>query len=452
MEENFLEKSSQTRKSQNSEKSHGPFYNLMSKFEKLFLKTNTDEHGHKVRAPKISPSTQRLSLYEKKKSVIKAVLHLKKNNEWNDFKSSLQKKVNQEESIKDKMRSLFNINSDFVVIWKTIFSLFNVLIVFMYFFKFFFLQLIKKDENNNYKTPTRQEKICYHLINAMFIVEFIISLIVVIFNKGSVFTYIKLPFKLMMCIPFPLKKDYWYFIIFKFLRLDLVERLFTIVETFCSSIINNFIHNYYLKIFMTYLNQLFKYLLIFGLYAHFIGSVFSFFSTTGYLKSLYFTLETFTTIGYGDVGPLTDDGHSDVQNIYATFIIIIINMFIGVNLFYIITTNIKLLYLKIYGFNRDTSFQKQFDSLLFKIQKSTGRVFPRRIKDSMSSYLLFRRGLCYKDLLEKYQDVFQMCRYDVKNEIRKRLFDFLVKEYAMFFKGCSEDFMYRIFENLKPKM
>ena len=111
-----------------------------------------------------------------------------------------------------------------------------------------------------------------------------------------------------------------------------------------------------------------------------------------------------------------------------------------------------LLYLKIYGFNRDTSFQKQFDSLLYKIQKSTGRVFPRRIKDSMSSYLLFRRGLCYKDLLEKYQDVFQMCRYDVKNEIRKRLFDFLVKEYAMFFKGCSEDFMYRIFENLKPKM
>ena len=109
MEENFLEKSSQTRKSQNSEKSHGPFYNLMSKFEKLFLKTNTDEHGHKVRAPKISPSTQRLSLYERKKSVIKAVLHLKKNNEWNDFKSSLQKKVNQEESIKDKMRSLFNI-------------------------------------------------------------------------------------------------------------------------------------------------------------------------------------------------------------------------------------------------------------------------------------------------------------------------------------------------------
>ena len=41
---------------------------------------------------------------------------------------------------------------------------------------------------------------------------------------------------------------------------------------------------------------------------------------------------------------------------------------------------------------------------------------------------------------------------NVKNEIRKRLFDFLVKEYAMFFKGCSEDFMYRIFENLKPKM
>lgn len=43
-----------------------------------------------------------------------------------------------------------------------------------------------------------------------------------------------------------------------------------------------------------------------------------------------------------------------------------------------------------------------------------------------------------------------MCRYDVKNKIRKRLFNYLFKEYNFFFKNCSDDFMYRIFENLEP--
>ena len=80
-------------------------------------------------------------------------------------------------------------------------------------------------------------------MNAMFSFEFMVSLIVVIFNKGSLFTYIKLPVKFLMAIPFDLE-SYKYLLFIKFVRLDLVERLFTIVEKFCSSIINNFIHNY----------------------------------------------------------------------------------------------------------------------------------------------------------------------------------------------------------------
>ena len=450
MEDNLIDTSNNNSRlnRSNNRRTEGTLHNIMNTLGKLLLGSN--DQGSKVRSSQYNASNQRMSLFEKKKSVIKAVIQLKKNNEWNDFKSTIQKKINQEESLKDKMKSLFNINSDFVIIWKTIFSLFNVLIVFLYFFKYTFLKLLKSELNGQPYDIKPNERICYTLMNAMFSFEFMVSLIVVIFNKGSLFTYIKLPVKFFMAIPFDLE-SYKYLLFIKFVRLDLVERLFTIVEKFCSSIINNFIHNYYLKIFMTYLNQLFKYLLIFGLYAHFIGSVFAYFSDSAdYLQSLYFTLETFTTIGYGDVAP--NKPTEDNSRMYATFIIIIINMFIGVNLFYIITTNIKLLYLKIYGFNRDTSFSKQFDSLVFKIQKSTGRVFPKRIKKSMSSYLIFRRGLCYKDLLEKYEDVFQMCRYDVKHDIRKRLFDFLVKEYSMFFSKCSDDFMYRIFEHLKPKM
>ena len=40
----------------------------------------------------------------------------------------------------------------------------------------------------------------------------------------------------------------------------------------------------------------------------------------------------------------------------------VVNLFIGVNLFSVITSNIQYLYAKIYGFNKDTVFSKQFES------------------------------------------------------------------------------------------
>ena len=164
-------------------------HNILNTLGKLLLSSN--DQGSKVRSSQYNASNQRMSLFEKKKSVIKAVIQLKKNNEWNDFKSTIQKKINQEESLKDKMKSLFNINSDFVIIWKTIFSLFNVLIVFLYFFKYTFLKLLKSELNGQPYDIKPNERICYTLMNAMFSFEFMVSLIVVIFNKGSLFTYIK---------------------------------------------------------------------------------------------------------------------------------------------------------------------------------------------------------------------------------------------------------------------
>jgi hypothetical protein len=182
---------------------------------------------------------------------------------------------------------LFNINSHFVLIWKTIFALFNVVIVFLFFFKYFFLSILKqKDPKTDPQIPINIH-VCYTIINLTFAFEFLLSIAIIIFNGGSLFTYIKLPLKFIMILPIPLYPDcgYRWLIIFKFARIDLVERLFTIVETICNKAINRFLHNFYIKVFMTYINVLFKYLLIFGLYAHFIGSVFAYYSNNaGYIE------------------------------------------------------------------------------------------------------------------------------------------------------------------------
>jgi hypothetical protein len=425
--------------------SHNKKGNFVHKLEKIFL--NIDEEERARLQPKQPTYIDgEKSLLEKKRSAIKAYLELNKmsdKKELEELQKAFKTKSLKKRPLQDHFKVLFNINSHFVLIWKTIFALFNVVIVFLFFFKYFFLSILKQ---TNPQIPINIH-ICYTIINLTFAFEFLLSIAIIIFNGGSLFTYIKLPLKFIMILPIPLHPDcgYRWLIIFKFARIDLVERLFTIVETICNKAINRFLHNFYIKVFMTYINVLFKYLLIFGLYAHFIGSVFAYYSNNaGYLRSVYYTLETFTTIGYGDVAPEPEK--------IETFLIIILNMFIGVNLFYIITTNIKLLYLKIYQFTRDTSFEKQLENLIFKFQKSSGIVFPRDTKNSMVTYLIKRRGLCFNDLLQKYEDVFKMVRHDVRIEIREKLFQSLLKKYEVFFEGCKKDFKYEIFENLRPKI
>lgn len=375
------------------------------------------------------------TLSHRKISVIKAVLEMKKTNDWEKFIQTFNKKMDKNQTIKEIMKNIFNMKSYFITIWKTSFAFFNVVVIFVYFFYYVFLKLAQEDPEH---LPTK----VYFFINTMFGFEFCISVLILIFNGGSWLSYLKLPLKFVMLIPFTLQYSNLIYLLLKFARIDRIERLFTFVEQFCNSIINTFVHNYYLKVFMTYLNQLFRYLLIFGLYAHFFACIYAFYTQKYYIESLYYTFETFTTIGYGDPNPSTNTAR----------ILIIINMFVGVNIFYVITAIIKMIYLKIYGYRRESSFRKHFEFFLYKLQKNTKRVFPDKLKEMVSSYLIFRQGLCFKDLMTKYEDEFKMCRYDVKQEIRQKVFGYLKEQYQIFFKDCSDEFIYRIFENLKPKM
>ena len=283
------------------------------------------------------------------------------------------------------------------------------------------------------------------MINIMFSFEFIFSLLILIFNGGSRLTYLKLPLKFYCAIPFPLEKKYIIFLIPKFFRIDLISRLFSLIETFINTHIGHYILNYYLKIFLTYTIDLFKILLMFGLYAHCLSCFFCYFETTDkiqYVSALYYAIQTFTTIGFGEQSPLTIGG----------LIVMIINLFLGVNFMSVITSNIKYLYNKIQKFNRETSFNEQFEFLIFQIQRSTGKVFPIHLKTMMNLFLLYRRGMAYYEIKNKNKFLLSNCRQIIVKEIHSKLFDYLKRDFSVYFENCEDDFIFEIFQNMRPKM
>jgi hypothetical protein len=346
--------------------------------------------------------------------------------------------------LKFKLKNIFNVNSDFIIIWKSTFSAFYIIFVYIYFLKYILLELANKKQDEE-EEISNKNIFLYYMINIMFSFEFIFSLLILIFNGGSRLTYLKLPLKFYCAIPFPLEKKYIIFLIPKFFRIDLISRLFSLIETFINTHIGHYILNYYLKIFLTYTTDLFKILLMFGLYAHCLSCFFCYFETTDkiqYVSALYYAIQTFTTIGFGEQSPLTIGG----------LIVMIINLFLGVNFMSVITSNIKYLYNKIQKFNRETSFNEQFEFLIFQIQRSTGKVFPIHLKTMMNLFLLYRRGMAYYEIKNKNKFLLSNCRQIIVKEIHSKLFDYLKRDFSVYFENCEDDFIFEIFQNMRPKM
>ena len=103
------------------------------------------------------------------------------------------KNVDINTSLKFRIKTVFNVNSDFVVIWKMIFSIFIVIIVYLYFLKYMFIGLPKEK-----KDIKPNVIVIYRLINLMFLFEFIFSIFIMISNGGSLLSYIKIPLKFIM--------------------------------------------------------------------------------------------------------------------------------------------------------------------------------------------------------------------------------------------------------------
>ena len=375
------------------------------------------------------------------KSLVKNLIKTKRANEWNEYMDSYTKRVKESQTLRYKLKTIFHIDSDFIVIWKTTLRIFNIFVLFIFFFKFVFLSLSKIESSDSIQ---KRILLIYNMINIMFFIDLIFSVLILIFNGGSKLTYFKLPLKIYTVYPFELKSENFYYLLPKFIRVDIFQKIFSSWESFINLRVELYIHNYYLKLLITCITQMIKYLLIFGLYAHLNCCILSYFEGIDYFSSLFYTIEAFTVVGFGEQSP------QEIQSI----ILVILNLLIGVNLFSLMSSNIKNLSDKIYSFNRDTSFNDNFEMTVFQMQKSIGKILPLKIKQKMESFLLFRRGLSFTDIKEEYKNIFDVINKDIINQIHRQLFLFLKLEYEryLFINNKDSGFMYEIFENLKPKI
>ena len=407
----------------------------------LFLGMLYDENGEE--SEENEDNTEENNIYHrnqsdgKMKNLVKHLLETKRESEWNEYLSTYREKVKESQTLKFKLKKVFNMESDFVVIWKTTLRIFHIFILFIFLLKYIFLILAKE---GTLFIP-RRILVLYYMVNYMFIIDFIISVLIILFNGGSKLTYFKLPLKLYTCIPFKLKKENFILLLPKFLRIDIFQKIFSSWEGYINLKADFYIYNFQMKIFISCLTQIGKFLLIFGLYAHVNSCILSYFEELSYPSSLFYTIEAFTVVGFGEQSP------NKMQSIF----LVSLNLFVGVNLFSLMTSNIKDLSDKINSFYRETSNWDFFENMTFQIQKSTGKILPLKTKELMISYLLFRKGLSSHDLKEEFEIILSSCKNNLLYEIRQQLFVFLKLEYQNYFLK-NEDFMYDIFENLKPKI
>ena len=378
-------------------------------------------------------------LNQKKKSIIKSIIDLKKENEWNEFIKEYRKEQKEINKIKILLKETFNVNSDFILIWKFFFSLFYMIIFFFVFLYYIFFDFIYFEQNEN---PKKRILYLYRIINFMFLADFILSLLILIINGGSKFSYLKIPIKIYLAIPFPLKKSFILYILPKFCRIDLFRKVFSNIEQFIIKHITPFIQNYRLKIFVLYINRLFAYLLEFGLYAHFACCLYSYLDNVNYIHGIYYTIEIITTIGYGEQSP---------KNVFSMGLVMI-TIFIGANFVILINCNINFITTKIRSFSRVTSPKKRLESFVLHIQSSTGKLFPNDLKDSIYSFIKFYQGLSYNKIKSEYFQIYSLLRPKIKENLLNSSLNFLKLEYKIYFMDCENDFINSLFEKLKPKI
>lgn len=376
--------------------------------------------------------------------------------EWEKFFSSMQDKINKS-NFKNQLSFFFGEESKYMKIWKNIFSLFVVVVVYIYFLKALYLDYDHGKEikiHNAYSDDITIIKV-YDLINLMYIIDMILN-IIHLFTLNSLLDklvniFLIIPIKILMSIPFSIDSEH--ILIIKFIRFDSISNLVTLSKDYCRRIIEVYVHKDWMKVTMIYLNEILKYLLMCILYAHFMTCIFAaiekddpnFNSDTNesfYIKCLYITFSTFTNVGYGDY-----TAHSN-----STFFLSMINMYFGYSLFIIITYHVRMLFSQYQKYKQKQSNIKEFEDYVFNLQKSTGKILPRDLKNNIYAHILLKKAMIFPELFETYKNNFKHLRNDFRNIITESLFDFMSKEFSIFFKGCNRTFMFKVFSKLKPRI
>ena len=147
-------------------------------------------------------------------------------------------------------------------------------------------------------------------------------------------------------------------------------------------------------------------------------------------------------MGYGEQSP---------KNVISMWLVMI-TIFIGSNFVILTNCNISFITTKIRNFSRTTSPRKKLESFIIHIQSSTGKIFPKRIKDSIDSFIKFYQGLSYDNIQSEYLPIYSLFLPKTKENILNSTLNFLRLEYKFYFFGCENDFINSLFAKLKPRI
>ena len=99
-----------------------------------------------------------------------------------------------------------------------------------------------------------------------------------------------------------------------------------------------------------------------------------------------------------------------------------------------------------------TSTKAKFESFIFHIQSSIGKLFPINLKESLYSFFKVHHSLSFNHIKSDYTSIFSFFKPKTKNVILNSSLNFLILEYKLYFPDCELDFINELFEVSKPKI
>src|SRR5690606_17140212 len=113
---------------------------------------------------------------------------------------------------------------------------------------------------------------------------------------------------------------------------------------------------------------------------------------TFYITCLYSTFTTFTHVGYGDYVPETN----------LAIIFFMVNMHFGFNLFCVVILHIKMLFFTLSSYQKQKTFNCEFDNFIFNLQKNTGRMIGKNLKNVIYSHNFIKNRLSFFEIFKTY--------------------------------------------------
>ena len=369
----------------------------------------------------------------------------------NEFKKFIEfnKSKIKNHTVYQKLEIFFSYKSTFMQIWKTTFAIYVVLVIYIYFLKHFAIRFEEEEEDNITQKPVYK---IYQLSNFLYLIDCLFTIVHLFFPHSTKYRlltiFILLPLKIIMSIPFKLCSDYKIYISTKFLRIDTLHTVSSKFRKFCKNLIEKFVWNASWSRFLLNLIYVFKYVLIFTLYVHFMACVYSLFdnnpkdldANTIYIKSLYYIIVTFTTVGYGDSTP------KELKSI----ILILLTMCLGIILLCILSTNVINLFVQMIGISIEDEYNYNLEEFIYNLQRGGKKLMPVCIRETICSYFIIKKKICPDDF---YNSNFYInLPSTIKNEVNKIIYRKLILNYGIFFTNCNQDYILKIFNKLQLRM